>query len=66
MQGKLLVLRKEKGLSQNQVAKYLGISVTSYGDKERSKKEFTQDEMFLLGQLFDKPINDIFLPRKSL
>ena len=65
MQGRLLILRKEEALSQSDMAKILKISVASYGKKERGQKEFTQDEMFLLGEYFDKPISEIFLPRKS-
>lgn len=65
MQSKLLVLRKEAGLSQQQMADKLGISVTSYGDKERGIKSFTMDEMFLISNFFNKPLEQIFLPRKS-
>ncbi len=65
MQSKLLVLRKEEALSQSDMARILKISLTSYGEKERGQKEFTQDEMFLLSEYFDKPIDEIFLPRKS-
>lgn len=65
MQGKLLILRKEAGLSQKQLADKLGISVTSYGEKERGQSEFTQNEMFNLRDLFGKPLEEIFLPTKS-
>ncbi|WP_431031719.1 helix-turn-helix transcriptional regulator [Streptococcus anginosus] len=65
MQIKLYELRKNAGLNQIDLAKKLGISVTQYGKKERGQQEFTQDEMFLLSQFFEKSISDIFLPRKS-
>lgn len=65
MQGKLLLLRKEGGHSQADMAKLLGISLTSYGDKERGHKAFLSDEMFILADFFNKSIDDIFLPRES-
>lgn len=65
MQLLLYNLRKEqKKATQKDVAKYLGISVNSYRDKEKGKREFTQDEMFKLSKYFDLPIDDIFLPRE--
>ncbi|MCW0993111.1 helix-turn-helix transcriptional regulator [Streptococcus anginosus] len=65
MQIKLYELRKNAGLNQVDLAKKLGISANQYGKKERGQQEFTQDEMFLLSNFFEKPIGDIFLPRKS-
>lgn len=64
MQSKLLVLRKEAGLSQQDMANKLGLSVTSYGEKERGQKNFTLDEMFRLRDFFRKPLEEIFLPTK--
>lgn len=65
MQLLLYDLRKEQtGLTQKDMAKYLGISTKSYRDKEKGKQEFTQDEMFKLSNFFNKPIDKIFLPRK--
>lgn len=61
----LLQARKEAGLTQAELANLLGISTTSYGDKERGIKEFTQDEMFFLSKFFNKNLQEIFLPRKS-
>lgn len=63
MQSKLYALRKEAGLTQEDLANMLGISRSRYGQKELGKAEFTQDEMFELGKIFDRNINDIFLPR---
>ena len=65
MQLLLYDLRKEQNkLTQEDMAKYLGISTKSYRDKEKGKQEFTQDEMFKLAKFFNKPIDKIFLPRK--
>lgn len=63
MQENLLLLRKRHHYSQEYVAKYLGISSTQYGYKERGLYEFTQDEMFLLRDLFNMNMEDIFMPR---
>lgn len=64
MQLILFNLRKqEKKVTQKQIADYLGISTSSYRDKEKGRREFTQDEMFALSKYFQKPIDEIFLPR---
>lgn len=63
MQENLLILRKRKKFSQEYVARYLGISSKQYSAKERGVYEFTQDEMFLLRDLFNISLEDIFLPR---
>lgn len=63
MQEKLLLLRKRHGLSQSDMAKNLGMSMTQFGLKERGLYEFTSDEMFKASELFDEKIEDIFLPR---
>lgn len=60
MQIKLYELRKKAGLNQADLAKKIGISVNQYGKKERGQQEFTQDEMFLLSNFFNKSISDIF------
>ncbi|MDM5231441.1 helix-turn-helix transcriptional regulator [Lysinibacillus pakistanensis] len=63
MQWNLLMLRKKNKLYQEHVAKVLGISVGSYGMKERGEVEFTADEMFKLRDYFNMSIEQIFLPR---
>ncbi|MGF3182261.1 helix-turn-helix transcriptional regulator [Facklamia sp. P12934] len=65
MQLVLYDLRKNKNkMTQQEVADYLGIAVQTYRAKEKGIYEFTQDEMFALSELFDKNLNEIFLPRK--
>ena len=61
----LYQLRKEKGITQKELARKLGISETAYRQKEKGQSAFTQDEMFFLHSYFDKPLQEIFLPRKS-
>lgn len=64
MQSTLYGLRKTcKHYTQQQMADYLGISAKSYRDKELGRREFTQDEMFEIAKLFNRKIDDIFLPR---
>lgn len=63
MQEKLLVLRKKMGISQRELASYLGISLKSYSMKERGERQFTLDEMFKLRDFFGLGIEDIFMSR---
>lgn len=65
MQSQLLILRKENKLSQQQLATYLGISEVTYRNKELGRYPFNQDEMYSLKRLFNVPLEQIFLPRKS-
>lgn len=63
MQEKLIILRKKQGLNMKDMGDILNISRYTYSLKERGVYEFTQDEMFLLSEKFDKTIAEIFLPR---
>lgn len=63
MQEKLLLLRKRHNYSIKYVAEYLGISNKQYSAKEKGEYEFTADEMFLLKDLFNLNIEEIFMPR---
>ncbi|MCR5281498.1 helix-turn-helix transcriptional regulator [Limosilactobacillus fermentum] len=63
MQSKLYALRKDNGITQEEMANKLGISRGRYSMKERGNAEFTQDEMFEISKMFKRNIDDIFLPR---
>lgn len=63
MQEKLLVLRNRHNYSIKHVADYLGISSKQYRAKEKGEFAFDSDEMFDLGKLFNKKMDEIFLPR---
>ena len=63
MQIKLYALRKENGITQEEMANKLGISRGRYSTKERGNAEFTQDEMFEIRNIFNRNIEDIFSPR---
>ncbi|BAK15811.1 predicted transcriptional regulator [Solibacillus silvestris StLB046] len=65
MQWNLLRIRKENKLSQAKMAEILKIDYTTYHNKETGKSKFNADEMFLISNLFDLPIEDIFLPTDS-
>jgi Predicted transcriptional regulators len=60
MQSKLLVLRKENGYTQEDIAKQLHITAKTYSLKERGEAAFDSDEMFLISNFFGKSISDIF------
>ena len=65
MQLVLYDLRKnQKKMTQEQMANYLGITPKTYRSKELGNTEFTLDETFEIAKLFNKKVDDIFLPRK--
>lgn len=63
MQEKLMILRERNKYSKKYMAEKLGLSVQQYSNKERGDYEFTSDEMFIVRDIFNKRIEDIFLPR---
>lgn len=60
MQVYLYQLRKEKGMTQKQLAKKLGISETAYRQKEKGQRAFKSDEMFIIADVLEKDISEIF------
>lgn len=54
--------RNEMRLSQEDIARELGITVKTYNLKENGKAEFTLDEVRVLLKIFDCRFEDIFLP----
>ena len=62
MQILLYKLRKEKGISQEEMAKIINKSTNSYRDKELGKRDFTQSEMFKIASFFKKGLGEIFTP----
>ena len=53
-------LRAVKGLRQEDLAKFLGISLNSYNNKENGKREFSLMEANSLAKLFGYSIEEIF------
>lgn len=60
MPKKIKVLRAIKGATQEDVAKMLGITLSTYCKKENSKTEFTLKEAYKLAKYFDCSIEEIF------
>ncbi|RDW21010.1 transcriptional regulator [Oceanobacillus arenosus] len=66
MQWLLIRLRKEKELTQKQMARKMNLNITTYVNKENGKSPFKSDEMFFLRDFFGKPIEEIFLPTNCI
>lgn len=62
VQKKLIHLRHVYGYTQKDIAGKLKITPRTYQNKESGKSIFTSDEMFLLSKVFNRKIEDIFLP----
>ena len=60
MQIKLYELRKHAGLTQAQMAEKLNISETTYRSKELGQTDFKSTEMFLIADILEKDIHEIF------
>ena len=56
----LYIARREKGHTQEQVARELSISKQRYGLKELGKANFTLPEAKILSELYDMPIDELF------
>ena len=57
---KLKGTRVEKGLTQEDMAKRIGISTYSYLMKENGKRDFTLTEMKKICEILDKELSEIF------
>lgn len=62
MQEKLIILRKKRNVTQQELADLLKIHIKTYNFKEIGKSQFTMNEMFLIANYFGVPIDEIFLP----
>ena len=58
---KLIGLRAEHGLTQVELAEKLGISETSYIDKEKGRIDFKVSEVNIILRLFNVKYEEIFL-----
>lgn len=59
-------LRVSNGLTQDEVADELGISLTQYRRKENNKVRFYADEIYKLSKLYDVPVSIFFNNEVSL
>lgn len=57
---KLKALRVENRLTQADLAEKIGISATTYTQKENGKYEFTESEIMKICQIFNKRPEEIF------
>lgn len=58
---KIAELRKEKGLSQTQLAEIVGLSRNALSSIERFEAEPTYRTAYVISLYFEKPIYEIFL-----
>ena len=62
MQTKLILLMKEKGITNKDLASKIKISEKQIGLKLKGKVAFKSTEMFIISDYFQKPIDEIFVP----
>ena len=55
----LKAIRKKKGLSQQEVAEYLGIDTTSYGRLERGDRKISADRLNKLASYYNTTISNL-------
>ena len=60
MHHNLYVARKENELKQKEVAKRLMIHSVTYSRKERGELDFTLKEAFVLAELFETTVEQLF------
>ena len=63
---RLKAYRALKLLTQTEVAKELGITRESYGQKENGKTEFTLSEIKKISELLGQPVEEIFFADGNL
>lgn len=61
MKNKIKILRAERNLTQEQLARDLGISRPALSDIENSKTIPSGKSMFKIASYFNVPIEDVFL-----
>lgn len=64
-QWKLIKLRKEAGLTQEEFSELVGIKISPYRNKENGHVEFTIGEAFRIAKFFGREMDDIFLDPNS-
>lgn len=61
MKNKVRQLRKEKGLTQEQLAEIIGVSRQTINAIEKEKFDPSLPTAFKMRMLFERPIEDFFL-----
>lgn len=62
MQEKLIILMKERNVTNKKLADIIGVSEKQLGYKIKGKSDFKSSEMFKIADYFKVNIDDIFLP----
>lgn len=62
MQEKLIIIRKQRDITQKDLADLIGITPKQYRLKEIGDTKFNGDEMFKIADFLNLKIEDIFLP----
>ncbi|MFR9710778.1 helix-turn-helix transcriptional regulator [Paenibacillus sp. MB22_1] len=62
MQEKLAALRRYHNISQKEMASLIGVDLRTYVNKESGQSQFKANEMFAIAKIFQKPVDEIFLP----
>ncbi len=62
MQKKLIAWRRYHNITQKEMADQLKIDVRTYINKEQGVSQFKANEMFLIANILNKDISEIFLP----
>lgn len=64
IQYKLAGLRVKNGMTKEQMAEKLNITARSYNNKESGITEFKLKEVFIISEMFQLPVESIFLDEK--
>lgn len=52
--------RKQKGLTQEDMAKAIGVTSQQYGKREREKVSISLEEAYIFSEMLGVPIEDLF------
>lgn len=55
----LKALRKKNGITQQEIAEYLGIDTTSYGRIERGERNLSADRLELISKFYNVSLNEV-------
>ena len=61
----LKVIRKESNLTQEDVARMLGLTRQAYSHKEKGIRKFSIEEALALSDIFNTDVRNIFLNKKA-
>lgn len=61
-QTRLEAIRKYYKITQKQMAELINVNVRTYINKEKGTTQFTMNEMFIISNKLNMPIEEIFLP----